>query len=294
MLPTATRSTPGSAPMRAAAGDRTRGSARGVRPYDVTGTLIASTREVSNPGDAACSARKVRSSITAPASSTNDAPIWVTANRLSRRLVAPDIRTTAARQLQTAGRRPRAAAGRRRAAPQPPAPARRQSPETRRPAARPARAPKTARHSATAPTPSAAPARRPGPRPLPHSSRLSASSVRRSAPAVARRAPIAPPTRTRAAPCAPASGWRRSNTRSRRSGSMPPSARSARVRARAVSWSRRRTASIENAALARIRLGVLALRWSPCTPSQLGARALEVWPRCQPGEHLRSSDARVR
>ncbi len=48
--------------------------------------------EVSKPGRAACSDISVFNSMPAPASSTNDAAICVTANMRRRRLVAPVIR----------------------------------------------------------------------------------------------------------------------------------------------------------------------------------------------------------
>ena len=50
-------------------------------------------RRSRSPGSFACSASSVRSSMPAPASSTNDAAICVTAKRRSRRLVAPVMRS---------------------------------------------------------------------------------------------------------------------------------------------------------------------------------------------------------
>jgi hypothetical protein len=63
-----------------------------VRPKDTTGTLTARTLWVSKPGVADCSATSVRNSIPAPARSTNDAAICMTANMCNRRFVAPVIR----------------------------------------------------------------------------------------------------------------------------------------------------------------------------------------------------------
>ena len=57
------------------------------------GTFTASTLRVLNPVRTACSENSVVSSIPAPARSTNDAAICVTANRRSRRLVPDVIRT---------------------------------------------------------------------------------------------------------------------------------------------------------------------------------------------------------
>ena len=54
--------------------------------------MTAST-EVLKPGSVACSASSVRSSIPAPASSTNEAAICTTANARSLRVVEPVIRT---------------------------------------------------------------------------------------------------------------------------------------------------------------------------------------------------------
>jgi len=59
----------------------------------MTGRLIASTLRVWKPGFDAWSAMSVFSSMPAPASSTNDAAICVTAKARSRRLVDPVIRT---------------------------------------------------------------------------------------------------------------------------------------------------------------------------------------------------------
>ena len=59
----------------------------------MSGTFTASTLCVLKPVGADCSATSVVSSIPAPASSTNDAAICVTAKRRSRRLV-PDVMRT--------------------------------------------------------------------------------------------------------------------------------------------------------------------------------------------------------
>ena len=59
----------------------------------MTGTFSASTLRVLKPVRAACSANSVVSSMPAPASSTNDAAICVTANSRSRRFVPDVIRT---------------------------------------------------------------------------------------------------------------------------------------------------------------------------------------------------------
>ena len=72
--------------------DRSPRICSGVLPNDITGTLTASTPWVSKPGRVACSCSSVASSMPAPAISTNDAAICVTANIRSRRLVAPVMR----------------------------------------------------------------------------------------------------------------------------------------------------------------------------------------------------------
>ena len=57
------------------------------------GTFRASTCRVSKPACARCSVKSVVSSIPAPASRTNEAPICVTANSRRRRFV-PDVTRT--------------------------------------------------------------------------------------------------------------------------------------------------------------------------------------------------------
>ena len=59
----------------------------------MTGTSSVSTLRVWKVVRAACSANSAVSSMPAPASSTNDAAIWVTAKIRSRRLVPVVIRT---------------------------------------------------------------------------------------------------------------------------------------------------------------------------------------------------------
>ena len=64
-----------------------------------TGTFTASTFSVTKPVRVRCSATSVVSSMPAPASSTNEAAICVTANRRSRRLVPVVMRVPPAARL---------------------------------------------------------------------------------------------------------------------------------------------------------------------------------------------------
>ena len=110
MVPTARRSTPG---QFADAPDGLAVEATicsGVLPYDMTGTFTASTWRVSKPVCAACRASRVLSSMLAPASSTKEAAIWVTAKTRWRRVVPPRDAQAAAGQADpwsypTEGRR---------------------------------------------------------------------------------------------------------------------------------------------------------------------------------------------
>lgn len=58
----------------------------------MTGRFTARTRSVANPGLAACSVRNVCSSAPAPAISTNEAAICVSAKARNRRVVPPVTR----------------------------------------------------------------------------------------------------------------------------------------------------------------------------------------------------------
>ena len=98
-----------------------RRSLRGFRVYDTTGTFTASTLRVLKPVCCRCSANSVVRSMPAPASSTNDAAICVTANTRRRRLV-PVVMRTLPFDRPNAVRRLRPTAGAARTPAEPPRP----------------------------------------------------------------------------------------------------------------------------------------------------------------------------
>ena len=122
----------------------------------------------------------------APASSTNEAAICVTANSRSRRLVPPVMRTLPLDEAEAVGASGRGQPRHERQQHRRDQRQRRRRPTAgwRRPSGR-ARAPRSATRSAPARATIGRAISTPSTAPAPHSSRLSASSVRRSAPVLA-------------------------------------------------------------------------------------------------------------
>ena len=227
-VPTATCSTPGSSLMR-----RMHFLVEAERSDPACGRTTsparcsARTLRVSKPGGAACSAISVVSSMPAPASSTNDAAICVTANSPQPAVRARRDPHAAARQAEAVRR-----VGRR----QPRHERQQDGGDEREADADPqqarvdasgrARAPRSATRSARGSPPSAARSARRAAR----RRRTGAGSPPAACAAARRcwrRAPRGSPARLRGAPSARGSGSRRSSTRSRRPAPTPRAARAA-------------------------------------------------------------------